>query len=531
MCVIIYAPPGEGISKDVVKQAIGSNPQGFGVWSYKDGRHFLSRGFGDAKAWKAWTRAGKENPRVLHARISTGGQVNIENTHPFYATCHRTPEKVRLFFHNGTIRQIPIVDRTKCDSWHFAQYLQQFESGAQMHNALVNSAREENSRYLLVENSDKEGELPDVKIFGKQWFICDGVYYSNLSALRYGNFQQPDPDLCNGPVCSSENFGDAVYDSKSKLYVYDPANPPKNVWPASKVVVLGPSGIHTKALSPQIPPSTQYPPAQGPGSYKTLSQRHIFIRDNTSWPGGVVLEDPKKGIRRIRIERVNGNIEWRECKYENEKLVSSTPVDGPYPDDVYHTSLAASVRVPTRPPYLPEVVGDVMELPVVQTFKLPIDPKIAKEMAGEKMEDRLRFKLAAGFPHWVRADETKPQAPEGFKWVATLRHSGGRITGYRITPVVDYPGAEAPAIYRTVGGRWLFPLNDSYVLEEDFVKEETSWPWHYEIADIMLMIDAHLDEEEQEGFLTKIIQGRYEWQKKHRDVPLAKQVSYQEAPL
>lgn len=54
---------------------------------------------------------------VIHARIATGGGVNLNNTHPFAVN-----DKIVLF-HNGIFPEklVPITNPKKPDSWHVAQ--------------------------------------------------------------------------------------------------------------------------------------------------------------------------------------------------------------------------------------------------------------------------------------------------------------------------------------------------------------------------------------------------------------------------
>ena len=87
MCVIIYIPTGEKISKDELKQAWETNPDGAGYAYLINGQVMYHRGFMQFSPFydEIRSKIGK-NPLLLHFRISTSRTINKTQTHPYKKT-------------------------------------------------------------------------------------------------------------------------------------------------------------------------------------------------------------------------------------------------------------------------------------------------------------------------------------------------------------------------------------------------------------------------------------------------------------
>ena len=97
MCWMVSLPKGLDIEKDKFENAFANNTHGAGFAYAKDGELFTSKGFFKFEEfYAAYTAIGKEVPRIVHFRQSTGGAKNDVNCHPFVIS------KDICFSHNGT---------------------------------------------------------------------------------------------------------------------------------------------------------------------------------------------------------------------------------------------------------------------------------------------------------------------------------------------------------------------------------------------------------------------------------------------
>jgi len=173
MCVIIVASEGIEVPFDIIEKATTKNPHGWGMTIKHPERGLLvRRGMSQKSALRAWKRAGSEYERVFHARISTGGLQDIQNTHPFEITNPRDGEDRRMLFHNGTV-SMPDIVKTMCDTWHMAQLLKQF-SWDDIQKSLAGYATTEMSRFCIVSSDMSKPTW----MFG-HWVTRDKVHYSN----------------------------------------------------------------------------------------------------------------------------------------------------------------------------------------------------------------------------------------------------------------------------------------------------------------------------------------------------------------
>lgn len=118
MCVIIHKPADKRISYRTLRRAYHANQHGWGLVA-KDATGALTVARGTSKIGDLITEYKKvEDQEVLiHCRIATSGEKDIVNTHPFEVM------PGVWMMHNGTLWEsmVPIRDKSKCDSWHFAK--------------------------------------------------------------------------------------------------------------------------------------------------------------------------------------------------------------------------------------------------------------------------------------------------------------------------------------------------------------------------------------------------------------------------
>jgi hypothetical protein len=105
MCIAVYQPKGEKLSKEKFYACFDRNPDGFGLMFAKGGKIHICKMLDSAeKAYAVYSRLHKREARgknmVLHFRIATHGSVNKKNCHPF-----RINARLALV-HNGIISAV-----------------------------------------------------------------------------------------------------------------------------------------------------------------------------------------------------------------------------------------------------------------------------------------------------------------------------------------------------------------------------------------------------------------------------------------
>jgi hypothetical protein len=117
MCLLIHQPKGHTLSTRTLESAARKNADGFGVMYAESGRVHTFRMIGTAAEMIAAYRkhaAGREC--FVHFRMTTHGETNVENAHPF-----RISDACAVM-HNGII-DIETPRREMSDTWHFSEYV------------------------------------------------------------------------------------------------------------------------------------------------------------------------------------------------------------------------------------------------------------------------------------------------------------------------------------------------------------------------------------------------------------------------
>lgn len=178
MCVIVAQPEGARLQKSAARNCYLNNPDGAGFAFVKDGEVYISKGFKSfPHFWREYKRRSKDlsSPFLLHFRIATVGDVNIENTHPFPSTLGSA------FAHNGTMHSFKEVFEGYSDSRNVAELLRQLKmdittySGRVMLKSILGSTNKgvfllPNKQFVILNAA--EGE------------VNNGIWYSNNSYRR-----------------------------------------------------------------------------------------------------------------------------------------------------------------------------------------------------------------------------------------------------------------------------------------------------------------------------------------------------------
>lgn len=117
MCLIVHQPKEFIMSDELLSDIYRRNSDGLGLMYAQDGelvvRKFLPKSA--AEFVQAYREHGEGRELVLHARMTTHGETDMENCHPYQVT-----PGVALM-HNGVLSMGNVWDKTKSDTWHFVQ--------------------------------------------------------------------------------------------------------------------------------------------------------------------------------------------------------------------------------------------------------------------------------------------------------------------------------------------------------------------------------------------------------------------------
>lgn len=173
MCIIVFIPKGETISKTEVKDMWEINSDGAG-YAYNTGKrvHF-QKGFMTFKQyWKAIEKLIGKKDLVLHLRIATNPTINKQQTHPYKL---RNPRKLSgvtkqpLIAMNGIISNQNEYKNMNDTMSFIKDHRQAFEV---INQDILNIIEENtNSKWCVIK--------PDEVILSSRFIESEGKYYSN----------------------------------------------------------------------------------------------------------------------------------------------------------------------------------------------------------------------------------------------------------------------------------------------------------------------------------------------------------------
>lgn len=176
MCIAILNKT-EKITLSEFSNSLESNPDGFGMAYILAGKIYIYKSL-SLNAKKLYNEYSKvydktEKPIILHFRISTGGGVNLDNTHPFHIN------KNLVFAHNGMIKGYGT--KTENDTRHFSRdILEKITENDLFNNQAIQSLVENAIGYSKLIFLNSKG---DFKIYGEKLghWSQNGNWFSNDS--------------------------------------------------------------------------------------------------------------------------------------------------------------------------------------------------------------------------------------------------------------------------------------------------------------------------------------------------------------
>ena len=194
MCIIATKPSEVSISKDILQNCFENNNDGAGFMFSNNGILKIRKGFFEfEKFWNSYSEAMKtfNNPTtIIHFRITTHGQTDYSNCHPFLINKHLG------FAHNGIIHFVD-DDKKKSDTSVFNDTILKNLPKDFINNSGIFRLIEESigSSKLAFLTNDGDYLIANEEL--GQW--KDGVWYSNdsfescrwVNSYNYGYAYQP----------------------------------------------------------------------------------------------------------------------------------------------------------------------------------------------------------------------------------------------------------------------------------------------------------------------------------------------------
>ena len=253
MCIIVYKPKNVSLpSREILENCFDYNPDGAGFMIPNKEKVEILKGFEtfDAFYKKAVKKITKEEPAVMHFRISTQGGVKPELTHP-YALCRDYEEMKKLHnFCNVGIAHNGVISLTSEYSYSTYNYAtKKYEKVEPNYNDTMKFIKEYASLIITQEDFYKDANklellsklcksklaimTSDKKVTLVGDFIFDtdsGCYYSNntykTQKYYYNNYNyninkdfwnyykdnagQYDFDSTTGYDCPNEYYGEPI---------------------------------------------------------------------------------------------------------------------------------------------------------------------------------------------------------------------------------------------------------------------------------------------------------------------------------
>ena len=118
MCILIHHPANVSFSDELLNDFYAHNSDGFGAMYSEGGKLVIVKTLGKPQEINAlYKDALKGRECIIHYRMKTHGDIDMENCHPYKVT-----DDIWMA-HNGILAMGNPVDKTKSDTWHFIKFI------------------------------------------------------------------------------------------------------------------------------------------------------------------------------------------------------------------------------------------------------------------------------------------------------------------------------------------------------------------------------------------------------------------------
>ena len=187
MCIAIYKPADQTITKATLAECFNSNSDGAGFMYVEDKKLHMQKGFFKFEEFYEAYKPHENKQAVIHFRIKTHGPVAVENCHPFHIN------KGLGFVHNGIISGFgsALHSDTRDFNEKIIQPLVAKWGNLAIFQPAIKSLVEARIGYSKLIFLDRHG---NVDIFNENKGVWDsGVWYSNTSYKPYVATYTPPP--------------------------------------------------------------------------------------------------------------------------------------------------------------------------------------------------------------------------------------------------------------------------------------------------------------------------------------------------
>ena len=201
MCIIIIKPKGKSLpTYDIFKNCWNHNNHGIGFMYHKNDRVIIEKGYMDFISFEKKLNVLekkidiKNTTIVFHFRISTSGNIDKGNCHPFPISFNNNSlratniETVLGIAHNGTIFHYTEMDKILNDTQLFIKNdlstLYRLDNHFYFNNSLISIIKRliNNDRMVFLTGNG------NIIKFG-EWINEDGYYFSNNSYIKSKNIK------------------------------------------------------------------------------------------------------------------------------------------------------------------------------------------------------------------------------------------------------------------------------------------------------------------------------------------------------
>ena len=223
MCLIIQGKP-KHFTKEIIRKAFNGNPHGFGLmYLCKDTNRVITKKFFTKKINKILKTCKehfkKADEIALHFRITTNGNTNNKNCHPFQVLNNDNDRADLFLMHNSPKLPSPLLTNQMSDTYYFSKIIlrpivksfYKLLDNEKFISCIETIAQAEtDSRILLLDNFTKSFQ------FLGNWNEHKNLKYSNSSLIPY---TPPKKDYYNYGYGYSSNSGN--YKSIPKISVQE----------------------------------------------------------------------------------------------------------------------------------------------------------------------------------------------------------------------------------------------------------------------------------------------------------------------